>query len=442
MSDAAAIALPLPRSRLTSAAAGVAIKLFYAVISGAKYWLLIALAAMLFCPPDLNSFPMDRLAFHVLVASVALRLLLRQNHFRAYSATWPMLGLLLLGLLGVAAQSYDAQAWSVLAAKWIVPVAMFHIAAMLFSSHADLRKLEWFSITVVLYLAAIASFDLLDFKSLIFPRFILDESIGIHADRARGPFLQAVANGVSITVLALVALHSYARGRLRGVAAGLLFLLVPLALMATKTRAVWLSAGTCVMALLLPGMERRVRMVATWLILLAAAGTFAALLLQADPQNFKERLRDRSPVEFRMEMYRIGAQMFAEKPLAGWGSNREIQPEVEKRISGFRADYFIFHNTFLELGVQRGILGLALYTWLMICFLRLGKKNRHAARAQGSFLDPQFRPFWILIVCVYLLNACVVVMSYQFLNSYIFTIAGIMSARQERSRIAGPCELV
>ena len=34
---------------------------------------------------------------------------------------------------------------------------------------------------------------LLDARSLIFPRFILDESLGIHVDRARGPFLQAVA---------------------------------------------------------------------------------------------------------------------------------------------------------------------------------------------------------------------------------------------------------
>lgn len=442
MSHAPAIALPISPRRLAPAAMGVAIKLFYAGVFGAKYWFLLALAAMLFCPPDLNSFPIDRLAFFALAATVALRLLLRQDRFHSYSATWPMLGLLLLGLWDVAIQPYDAQAWSVLAAKWIVPFAMFHIAAILFSTEADRRKLEWFSIAVLLYLTAMASWHLLDFKSLIFPRFILNESIGIHAERARGPFLQAVANGVSITVLALVALHSYARGRLRGITAGLLFLLVPLALMATKTRAVWLSAAACVMALWLPGIGRRVRMVATRLTVLAAVGAFTALLLQLNPQDFKERLQDRSPVEFRMEMYRIGSQMFVEKPLLGWGSDHKVQPELAKRMSGFQSDYFVLHNTFLELAVQRGILGLALYAWLMICFLRLGKEKRRATHPQSSFLGPQFRPFWILIVCVYLLNACVVVMNYQFLNSYVFAVAGVMSAQQVRNRIAGQYEIV
>ena len=67
------------------------------------------------------------------------------------------------------------------------------------------------------YLSVIALLFLFGEKSLILPPFILDENLGIHADRARGPFLQAVANGVTLNLLGLVALDSYRRRRLRGV---------------------------------------------------------------------------------------------------------------------------------------------------------------------------------------------------------------------------------
>ena len=44
----------------------------------------------------------------------------------------------------------------------------------------------------------------------------MDESLGYHADRARGPLLQAVANGVSLNLLGVLALHALLRGRIRG----------------------------------------------------------------------------------------------------------------------------------------------------------------------------------------------------------------------------------
>ena len=88
--------------------------------------------------------------------------------------------------------------------------------------------------------------------SLIFPRFILDESLGFHADRARGPLLQAVANGVTLNILGLLALHAYQRGSVRGVKIAVLLASVPIAILATMTRAVWLSfAGTVIVLIFL-----------------------------------------------------------------------------------------------------------------------------------------------------------------------------------------------
>ena len=232
-----------------------------------------------------------------------------------------MAGLLLLALGSLLAQPYDAQSWSVFAAKWVVPFVLYHMAGSVFDDAASLRRLETFALIVLGYLCLIAILFLFGAKGLIFPRYILDEGLGIHADRARGPFLQAVANGVTLNMLGLIALDSFRRGRLKGLSALLLADCVPLAILATQTRGVWLSFAGCIPwfccflfepagspGLPLPGSRRR-------------SGTCWPYSVSTMPNSsIYDRLEERSPVEFRVVMYRTGVEMFLEKPFAGWGT--------------------------------------------------------------------------------------------------------------------------
>lgn len=416
---------------------------FFKALSGIlqvpEYVFFAALTAMLFSPPDLQRFPVDRVVFLLLLAVATLRLLLRCDRVEMHSASWPMFGLLLLGIWGALAQPYDPKAWSVLAAQSLVPVTMFHLGASIFRTADSQRKLEWFSIAVLLYLALTSGLWLLHLGALILPQWILNESVGIHFDRARGPFLQAVANGVCLNVLAIVALHAWdrqpathsSRFTKRGALAALLLVVTPLALLATKTRAVWLAASFSAALLILFARGRRSRRAALALVLVAAVAGSFAWLLQSRPGELTERLQERSPVEFRLDMYRAGWQMFTEKPLLGWGSAANIQPEIERRLSSFHPEYYIFHNTYLQLAVQHGVAGVLLYAWLFIVFFRLGSgANFHQTPRERPF-GPGFGLMWRIMLCVYLLNASVVVMSYQFLNGYLFTMAGILAAQQK-----------
>src|SRR5947208_9035626 len=112
-----------------------------------------------------------------------------------------MLGLTLLALASVAGQTFDQEAWSLLASKVVVPFAMFHIAGLIFTNETQLRHFEVFCLVVLAYLTFTAIAFVSGAHALIFPRFILNADLGIHVDRARGPLLQAVANGVSLNVL-------------------------------------------------------------------------------------------------------------------------------------------------------------------------------------------------------------------------------------------------
>ena len=407
------------------------------MISAPSLIYLGALAAMLFRPPNLEFYCLDRIVFGVLVFTVLLRaLILRQPFWINGPVTWPTLAMLLLALASVVSQPYDSANWSLFAAKWFVPFVLFHFAGFVFADRASLRQFEVFALIVLAYLLFIAIAFLVGARSLIFPTFILDDSLGIHADRARGPFLQAVANGVTLNLLGLLALDSYRRGRLHGALALLFMIAFPAAILATRTRAVWLSSALCVVVLLVVSRDPRIRRACKTMLFMTAIGALVLASFSNRDDSLSSRLEDRSPLDYRAAVYEAGWQMFMEKPLFGWHA-ADIQPELAARITDFHVDTYILHNTYLEIAVDYGLLGLALYLWMMVDLFRLSRASRSLIpTATTDFPDREFRSLWPLIVFVFILNASFVVMNYQFVSGLLFTLAGILAAQNRRLQVA------
>jgi O-antigen ligase len=395
---------------------------------------LFALAAMLFRPPNLDFYCLDRVAFGLLVFTVMLRaLILRQSLWMSSPVTWPLLAMLLLAFASVVSQVYDPATWSLFAAKWLVPFALYHIAGFVFADETALRRLELFALITFAYLLFISVAFLLDARALIFPAFILDPSLGIHADRARGPFLQAVANGVTLNLLGLVALNSYRRGRLRAVLALVFVIVFPLAILATKTRAVWLSSAACLAWLLVSSRDPRIRRALKSMAVVIAIGALLFFTFANSDTSLSSRLEDQSPLDYRAAVYEAGWQMFLEKPLLG-SPAAQIQSQLASRITDFHVDTYILHNTYLEIAVSHGILGLGFYVWMIFGLFRLGTPQL-LLKVQ-SFPDRHFRYLWPLFVFVFVLNASFVVMNYQFVSGLLFTLAGILAAQNRQSELA------
>lgn len=408
----------------------------HALIAAPSLLFLAALSAMLFRPPDVKLYYLDRIAFALLAFVVLLRaLMLRQPLRTASPVVLPMGGLLLLAVTGALLQPYEPETWSVLAAKWIVPLGLFYLARLVFEDEDSIQRLELFALIVLGYLSVTAILFLFGIKALVFPPFILDQGLGIHADRARGPFLQAVANGVTLNLLGLIALDSFRRRRLPGLAGVAFLVALPVAVLATKTRAVWASFGLSILVLLLFSPSRRVRGTCLSLVLAAALGLLCALTFADVNQSLRSRLEERSPLQFRVAVYRAGWDMFCAKPVLGWGA-AHMQPELALRISEFHQEEFYFHNTFLEVAVEYGLVGLTLYVWLVIDLLQVGSRRKaHSAERTGNFLDLEFRALWPVFLGVYLLNACFVVMNYQFVNGLLFTVAGILASQNQAPEV-------
>ncbi len=405
------------------------------LISRPEIVYLACLTAMLFRPPDLQFFCIDRIALGVLLIVTFLRVLtLRLPLMVCGPVVWPLVGLLILSVVDLTLHPFKPDAWSVLAAKWAVPLVLFVVAGLVFENTSALRQLDVFCVVILGYLVLIAVLFLFNQKQLIFPAFIVDDNIGIHSDRARGPFLQAVANGLALNMLGILAIDQFRRRVLPFLLTALLLIGLPLAILATKTRGVWLSFAVSLAMLLIFSRDSRVRKACLSLALIIVAGLAVSLATTDRASSFNDRLQERSPVAFRMAVYQAGWEMFLRKPVSGWGFDG-MQTELTRRVTEFHQREYFFHNTFLEIAVQHGTIGLTLYIWLTIGLFRLARPRARAdCSSIGTFMDAGVRSLWPVLLIAYFLNACLVVMNYQFVNGLLFTVAGILAAQNRRGQ--------
>ena len=416
MSSAATIAIKQRKTAEFSAdVAAALIRPLHALTAAPGLVFAGTLVLMLFRPPDVGFFPFDRLAFFLLVFVIWVRTgIVRDRLPFIPSLTVPMACLLAVAVLGTVQLPFEPRTWSLLGAKFVVPFFMFHLAAIIFRSGHFVRQFELACICILIYLCLVSVAWLMGAAPAILPPYIANPGLGIHIDRARGPFLQAAANGTAINLLALIAI-TYTQGKRSFLLSAFLSIVVPMAVFATMTRAVWLS-----FALSVPMVAYR----KSWQRRMLLAFGIAAILITVSHSPglstmFFDRFEERSPIEFRQAIYRLSWEMFKEKPILGWGQN-QFAPEIEARISDFRPQDYAAHNTFIELAVEHGTLGIALYAWMIVGLFRLALKG--ASLMGSASVGPIF-------LAVYLLNACFVVMNYQFVNALVFSFAGLIAAQ-------------
>ncbi len=408
--------------------AGLLLRPLHAALVFPSVLYLSTLTVFLFRPPDLRLYYADRIAFAALVFFVLLRCLaLREWPPFLMPLSLPMLGLVGFAVLRACREPFDAPTWSLVASKFVVPFALFHLAIVVFRSASARAHFRIFVILALAYLIFTAIAFMVDARALVFPRFILDESLGVHAQRARGPFLQAVANGLSLNILGLLAV-AFAQKWKKVVL--LLCLLLPLAILATMTRAVWIAFAVSVVALGFRLGERRLRRASLGIalaLLLMALGP--ALARNSLSNAIRDRAGDRAPVEFRVAVYHAGWAMVQERPLTGWTAGR-MYAELARRMDGYRLRTYYIHNTYLSLLIEFGWPGLALYA---ILFFNLFRLARSRPDGESSVALSTLRKVWPILLGVYLFNAFFVDLVYQFVTGLVFTVAGMLCASQEEA---------
>jgi O-antigen ligase len=396
------------------------------------------LGVAMFFPPSLPAAPYDRIMLAVLVFSTLVAAFVRRERLiPADTVVLPMLALAVLATASALARPFDVQTWSNLATKFLVPFAAFCMARVVFSREVAVRRFFHFVLAATVYLTFTAVAFLVGADSLIWPRHILDPDLGLHVERARGPFLQAVANGTAINALAVLAAYWLERTQARRAAIVPLLIGVPLAIVATMTRAVWLAFG-CSMALMWAAARRRPsrRVGAALLAASVAAVVVVVVASGGKREGLSERLHDEDSVEYRFALYSASWELFAERPLLGWGIN-QAPTRIRERLVGWDGvETATPHNTYVEMVLEHGLVGLGLWVWIIARLLAIGRGLRAVAppdRGRAA-LDAGFFGVSRIVLVVYLINGTFVVMNYQFVNMLVFTVAGIASGLAARLR--------
>jgi O-antigen ligase len=307
----------------------------------------------------------------------------------------------------------------------ILPYLLFFAAPTIFASP---RERNMFLIALVVagaYLGVTANAEGVGANALVFPKFILNVSLGSHAGRARGPFLEAAANGLGLFYCAVACGVAFSlwTSRAARTAAAVIGLMCLSGIIFTLTRQVWIGGVVGIVIVLIATRELR-----RFLIPTVAVGAIAVVALLALVPGLRtkanERAREKTPVWDRLNSDRAGLRMFEDRPLLGfgWGSySREAGPYYTLAPDYPLTTVNQIHSVFLSNAVELGIVGGGLWAIGLVmgiggALTRRGPPTREALA---------WRTGLIAAVVCWLVVANFTPLDYAFDNEVLWLWAGI-----------------
>lgn len=262
----------------------------------------------------------------------------------------------------------------------LLPFVLFLLAPIAFREARQRSILLGTLVGLGAYLALTALFETTGPHALVFPRYILDENVGLHAGHARGPFVEAEANGVALFgcgVACAIAAMTWRSAGARLLAAGIA-LLCGIDCLFTLQRAVWIgaAAGTMLALVAFSGMRRYLVPI---LAVLGVAVVASLSLVPGLQQSVSERQKDQLSIWDRQNLNDAAMRMIAARPLLGFGWDRfsnTAEPYFRQRSdipltsSNGPKGTNVLHSVVLSNAVELGLIGGAL--WLLALLLAIG----------------------------------------------------------------------
>jgi putative inorganic carbon (HCO3(-)) transporter len=308
----------------------------------------------------------------------------------------------------------------------IMPFAVFLVAPLAFRTERQRRVLLVTFVALGAYLGLTTLFETVKLDALVFPKYILDPNYGIHADRGRGPFVDAVANGLALytcAVTSVIAVISWEDRRSRVLAAAV-GLLCAVGTFLSLERSVWIGAvlGTGVAMLA----TRRARRALVPVAAAAAVAIVAALvLIPGLSARVTKRTNDKMTVWDRKNLARAAVNMVEAKPLLGFGWSRFTRDSADyfQQASDYplTATKAGIHNTPLTYAVELGLVGATL--WALGLLLGIG--GALASRGPPDLAAWRIGLLAIFTTTLFVLNA---VPPTTWPNRSLWLIAGVVYA--------------
>lgn len=310
----------------------------------------------------------------------------------------------------------------------LLPYVAFALAPVIFRTDRDRRILLGVLVVCGGYLGLTTLAEASGLHQLVFPKYILDPHYGIHANRARGPFVEAVANGLALFMCAVAS--AIAAGALRSprsrTAAKLVALLCLAAIPVTYTRAVWIGAiaGTLVALACTPDLRR-------WLLPTLATGAaavwIAIFVVPGLGAKLDSRYHEQGPIYVRENTNAAALALVRTNPLVGVGWNEYVPRSVDAfrsvgDVPPLKGLYEPVHNVFLSRAAELGLLGGGL--WLLALLVGVGQS---ALRRAPPALR-RWRTGLIAIATAWVCTGLLGPLDYAFPTLLLWVWAGIVAS--------------
>ncbi|HLH46095.1 MAG TPA: O-antigen ligase family protein [Acidimicrobiales bacterium] len=323
---------------------------------------------------------------------------------------------------GTVTHSYGFYTW--LDRLGVIPFVMFTFAPTIFGRARSRDVLVVVMTVLGLYLGYDAAVEMLGIKALVIPHYINNPLFGYQSGRARGPFLESDALGISLFftgVFAALGAHRWA-GKARWCCIGVMAL-DGLGIFFTLTRASWLGAFIGLVAAMVwhPSLRRRLP-----LVLAAAAVAVAVALLTVPGLEAKVtgRVASTQSIWDRYNTDGAALRIVAAHPLfgIGWQTFETKGPDYmhESLKYPLTGEGIEVHNVFLSHFAELGI--PAALCWVALLLLAVG----------GSIVRRGPPELWtwrialLAMFVMFLVEANLAPLSYPFPNLVIWLMAGIV----------------
>lgn len=318
---------------------------------------------------------------------------------------------------------------------FVLPAVFYWLVRESPVSARQLRATMAVVAAVAVYLAWLGMAEVVGLSGIVFPRYIASPEYEEFLGRARGPFLNPVANGFFMVcgwyVLSLW--WSETRGWQRAVA-GIAWGLVACGLGATLTRSVWLGAAVGFLALAGLQLPKMRRMALVGLVVVAG---FVVVATQWEHVNAFKRDRYvsvndmRKSASLRPVLARVAWRMFQDQPLwgCGLGQYRERSlPYLSEHTGDVPLDTsrgYVQHNAFLALLTEAGLPASLLYVVLLGFWAWNGWRLWVRGPAEGW--PRRTGLLWLAVFGFYAVNAMLHDVSIMpMVHMLIFFLAGLV----------------
>jgi O-antigen ligase len=310
----------------------------------------------------------------------------------------------------------------------LVPFLLFVLAPLVFGQRRQRNVLLAALVGIGAYLGLIVLLEGLGLERLVFPSYIRDPTLGIHFGRARGPFLESAADGLSLFMCAVagaVGLQTW-RSRRARVTCAVVMVVCGLGVLFTLTRAVWVGAalGTVVA---LAASPRTRRFVVPTIVGSTLLIVLALLLVPGLSSKASTRVQDDAALWDRYNTNDAAVRMIETHPLFGfgWDTFGTQGPNYMRQSGSYpftTTPGTAVHNVFLSHAAELGLVGALLWTAGLF-----GAVGGAIFRRGAPELAP-WRQGMVAMAVAFLVAANLGPLGYAFPNAVLWTWAGVTGA--------------